>query len=271
MAPAMEKCVDEIVAALYDHWTSVPELKKFLDDPDLVLRLRAAQRKYFMELFSGDYGVAYANDRIRVGETHNRVGLDIQWYTGGFSNYIGLITPIIYENLEDKPKEALAAIAALTKLIHLDQEITILAYINAREEVIAMQHDEILEISIPIVKVWEGIITAPILGTMDTHRTQLFTERLLEMIVETKSKVALIDITSALTIDTGTAQHLIDTINSVRLLGATVVITGVSPAAAQTLVHLGIDLSSVTTCSSLADGLAVGLKLLNLKISPAEK
>jgi hypothetical protein len=86
MAPAMGKCVDEIVAALCDHWTSVPELKKFLDDPDLVLRLRAAQRKYFMELFSGDYGVAYANDRIRVGETHNRVGLNIQWCTGGFSN-----------------------------------------------------------------------------------------------------------------------------------------------------------------------------------------
>jgi PAS domain S-box-containing protein len=135
------------------------------------------------------------------------------------------------------------------------------------EETIARQAQEILEVSTPVVQVWEGILAAPLIGTLDSQRTEQFMERLLHRIVETNSAVALVDITGVPAIDTQTAQHLIETMTAVRMLGAQVVLTGVRPALAQTLVHLGIDLSHMITRSSLAAGLRVALDLLGLQVS----
>lgn len=131
---------------------------------------------------------------------------------------------------------------------------------------IAQQSDEIMELSTPVMQVWQGVVVAPLIGSLDSNRTQQFMERLLNRIVETNSPVALVDIMGVPTIDTQTAQHLIETISAVRLLGAQVVLTGVRPAIAQTLVHLGIDLSGIMTRSSLAGGLQVALDILNLKV-----
>jgi len=138
-------------------------------------------------------------------------------------------------------------------------------------EVIQRQAQEILEISTPVLQVWEGVLVAPLIGTLDSQRTQRFMERLLERIVETNSAVALVDITGVPTIDTQTAQHLIDTISAVRLLGAQVILTGVRPAIAQSLVHLGIDLSGITTRPSLAAGLQVAIDALGLQLIAGKK
>jgi PAS domain S-box-containing protein len=135
------------------------------------------------------------------------------------------------------------------------------------EETIARQAQEILEVSTPVVQVWEGVIAAPLIGTLDSQRTEQFMERILQRIVETSSPVALVDITGVPAIDTQTAQHLIETVTAVRMLGAQVVLTGVRPALAQTLVHLGIDLSHIVTRSSLAAGLHVALDLLDLQVT----
>lgn len=134
------------------------------------------------------------------------------------------------------------------------------------EEQIRQQGKEIMELSTPVMQVWQGVVVAPLIGSLDSNRTQQFMERLLDRIVETNSPVALVDIMGVPTIDTQTAQHLIETISAVRLLGAQVVLTGVRPAIAQTLVHLGIDLSGIMTRSSLAAGLQVALDVLNLKV-----
>jgi PAS domain S-box-containing protein len=134
------------------------------------------------------------------------------------------------------------------------------------EEKIQQQSREIMELSTPVMQVWQGVVVAPLIGSLDSNRTQQFMERLLERIVETNSPVALVDITGVPMIDTQTAQHLIETIGAVRLLGAQVVLTGVRPAIAQTLVHLGIDLSGITTRSSLSAGLLVAMDILNLKV-----
>jgi PAS domain S-box-containing protein len=134
------------------------------------------------------------------------------------------------------------------------------------EERIQQQSKEIMELSTPVMQVWQGVVVAPLIGSLDSSRTQQFMERLLNRIVETSSPVALVDITGVPAIDTQTAQHLIETISAVRLLGAQVVLTGVRPAIAQTLVHLGIDLSDIVTRSSLSAGLLVALDVLNLQV-----
>lgn len=135
-----------------------------------------------------------------------------------------------------------------------------------RERIIEQQSQEILELSTPVIKIWNGIVVAPLIGSLDSMRTQQFIDRLLNTIVETNSEVALLDITGVPTIDTQTAQHLIEAITASKLLGAKVILTGVRPAIAQTLVHLGIDLTGISTNSSLAGGLKIALNLLELQV-----
>lgn len=125
---------------------------------------------------------------------------------------------------------------------------------------------EILEISTPVMQVWEGVLCAPLIGTLDSMRTQQLMERLLERIAETGSSVALVDVTGVPAVDTQTARHLIETATAVRLLGGQVILTGIRPGIAQTLVHLGADLSEVVTRSSLATGFRSALEMLDLEI-----
>jgi PAS domain S-box-containing protein len=127
--------------------------------------------------------------------------------------------------------------------------------IKEKAETITRQAKQLVEASTPIIEVWEGVLAAPLIGNLDTERTQRFMERLLKEIVDSESEVALIDITGVPDVDTRTAQHLIETVEAVKLLGAEVVLTGVSPSIAQSVVHLGIDLSDITTKTTLAEGL----------------
>lgn len=137
---------------------------------------------------------------------------------------------------------------------------------DAREEVIRMQQQEMLELSTPVVKLWEGILALPLIGTLDSARTQVVMETLLQKIVETGSGVAIIDITGVPMVDTLVAQHLIKTVTAARLMGADCIISGIRPQIAQTIVHLGVGLGDVTTKASLADAFAIALKRANLDI-----
>jgi rsbT co-antagonist protein RsbR len=138
--------------------------------------------------------------------------------------------------------------------------ITVSAYQRAREEIISRQQQEMLELSTPVVKLWEGILALPMIGTLDSARTQVVMESLLHKIVETGSQLAIIDITGVPTVDTLVAQHLLKTVTAIRLMGADCIISGVRPQIAQTIVHLGVDLAGVTTKANLADALALALK-----------
>ncbi|MEP7358538.1 MAG: PAS domain S-box protein [Anaerolineales bacterium] len=138
---------------------------------------------------------------------------------------------------------------------------------NLAAEAMARRAQEILDIATPVVRVWEGIILVPLIGSLDSQRTQQLMEKLLEGIVETRSSIALVDITGVPAIDTQTARHLVESISAVRLLGADVILTGVRPAIAQTLVHLGIDLTGVTTRASLSAGLLAALDTVGLRVA----
>ena len=133
-------------------------------------------------------------------------------------------------------------------------------YQRAREEVINRQQQELMELSTPVVKLWEGVLALPMIGTLDSARTQTVMETLLQRIVETGSSIAIIDITGVPTVDTLVAQHLLKTVTAIRLMGADCIISGIRPQIAQTIVHLGITLEGVVTRATLADALALALK-----------
>ena len=136
----------------------------------------------------------------------------------------------------------------------------------AREEVIRRQQESMLELSTPVVKLWEGILALPLIGTLDSARTQVVMESLLQKVVETGCEVAIIDITGVPTVDTLVAQHLIKTVTAARLMGADCIISGIRPQIAQTIVHLGVDLGEITTKASLADAFLIALTRRDLVV-----
>jgi rsbT co-antagonist protein RsbR len=142
-------------------------------------------------------------------------------------------------------------------------------YQRGREEIIQRQQRELLELSTPVVRLWEGILALPLVGTLDSARTQIVMESLLQMIVDTGSAIAIIDITGVPTVDTLVAQHLLKTVAATRLMGADCIISGIRPQIAQTIVHLGVDLGEVTTKATLADAFAVALERSGTGIGPA--
>jgi rsbT co-antagonist protein RsbR len=146
---------------------------------------------------------------------------------------------------------------------------TVKSFQKTREEVIGRQQEEMLELSTPVVKLWDGVIALPMIGTLDSARTQIVMESLLQRLVDTGSEIAIIDITGVPTVDTLVAQHLLKTVTAIRLMGAECIISGIRPQIAQTIVHLGIDLQGITTKATLADALAVALKQVGLTVIKA--
>lgn len=138
-------------------------------------------------------------------------------------------------------------------------------FVKGREEVIKRQTEEIMELSTPVVKIWDGVVAVPLIGTLDSARTQVVMESLLQEIVDSGSQVAIIDITGVPTVDTMVAQHLLKAVVAARLMGAECIISGIRPGIAQTIVHLGIDLGDVVTKSTLADALSLAVS----KIDPS--
>lgn len=144
------------------------------------------------------------------------------------------------------------------------------AYAKSREEVIRRQQEDMLELSTPVVKLWEGILALPLIGTLDSARTQVVMESLLQAIVQMNSRVAIIDITGVPTVDTVVAQHLLKTVTAASLMGADCIISGVRPQIAQTIVHLGINLLDVTTKATLSDAFALALQRLGVSFTRPE-
>ncbi|HKW12353.1 MAG TPA: STAS domain-containing protein [Gemmatimonadaceae bacterium] len=148
---------------------------------------------------------------------------------------------------------------SVTELLDQLALYTTEVYQKGREEMIARQQEELLELSTPVVKLWDGVLALPMIGTLDSARTQVVMESLLQRIVETGAEIAIIDITGVPTVDTLTAQHLLKTVTAARLMGADCIISGIRPQIAQTIVHLGVDLAGVSTKATLADAFRLAL------------
>jgi rsbT co-antagonist protein RsbR len=159
-----------------------------------------------------------------------------------------------------------AAMWEATVLLDRIGLITAELYQKGREQLIVRQQEEMMELSTPVIALWDGILALPLIGTLDSSRTQVVMETLLQRIVETGAPIAIIDITGVPTVDTLTAQHLLKTVAAARLMGADCIISGIRPQIAQTIVHLGVDLGDVITKASLADAFAIALRRSGLSV-----
>jgi rsbT co-antagonist protein RsbR len=179
------------------------------------------------------------------------------------------LIPLLTEELAGDSEALVREMNYFTRLLDKVGLVMVENYIRSREEIIRQQREDMVELSTPVIKVWEKILTLPIIGTLDSRRAQLMTEALLQKIVETGSVIAILDITGVKTMDTLVANHLIKTVTAARLMGARCILTGVSPAIAQTMVQLGIDLSQITTRAQMADGIELALEMIGRKVVSA--
>ena len=181
----------------------------------------------------------------------------------------GPLFALLQNHYQDSPALLAEQLWEVSELLDALGLHTIRTYQKSREAVIKRQQEELLELSTPVVKLWDGVLALPMIGTLDSQRTQVVMESLLRRIVETGSEIAIIDITGVPTVDTLVAQHLLKTVTAIRLMGADCIISGVRPQIAQTIVHLGLDLQGVVTKANLADALKLALTRLGLTISKA--
>lgn len=173
---------------------------------------------------------------------------------------------VLRREMAGSPDKLFEAIWTTTEVLDRLALLTTESFMSAREELISRQQQDLLELSTPVVKLWDGILALPIIGTLDSARTQVVMESLLETVVATNSKYAIIDITGVPTVDTLVAQHLLKTITAARLMGAECIISGVRPQIAQTIVHLGINLEDVITKAKLSDAFALALQKSGRKV-----
>ncbi|MBF7141784.1 MULTISPECIES: STAS domain-containing protein [Pseudomonas] len=168
----------------------------------------------------------------------------------------------LFTLLAQQPDQLLAASQLVDKLGLYSME----RFVASREEVIREQQESMLELSTPVVQLWKGVLAVPLIGSLDSNRTQVVMEALLQKIVETESDIAIIDITGVPTVDTMVAQHLLKTITAAKLMGARCIISGIRPQIAATIVHLGVELGDVITKASLSDAFQLALKELNVRL-----
>ena len=195
-------------------------------------------------------------------ESHRRAGPLI----AGLCGDRGFLFDVIRAQMKDA-KDLAAGLWTITTLLDALGLKVMEFHQQNREEVIRRQQEELLELSTPVVQLFENILALPLIGTLDSARTQVVMENLLQRIVETGAMIAIIDITGVPTVDTLVAQHLLKTVAAARLMGADCIISGIRPQIAQTIVHLGVDLSEVITKATLADAFLVALQRTGASIS----
>src|ERR1700733_2268948 len=247
----------ELVAAGLRGRSSTVEIRAELEDLyALVLRVMAGEG----EQGPGELRAALAElsrSRARNGFTPRETAL------GVFS-----LKDAVYEQIADTV-DLVPEYLSFSRMIDDLGLHTFESYAAAREQIIADQAASMLELSTPVVRLWDGIIAVPLVGTLDSARTQLVTEKLLETLVATGGEHAVLDITGVPTVDTEAAQHLLKTVNAARLLGAECTLSGIRPQVAHTIVSLGIEFGDIATKATLADALAHALKRAGLKVGPA--
>jgi rsbT co-antagonist protein RsbR len=169
---------------------------------------------------------------------------------------------------DDAGEAAHASLLALTILMGTLRVVVTETTVSSGEQLIARQREQLLEVATPVIQLWEGIVAVPLIGTLDSARSQVVMESLLEAIVAQRARYAILDITGVPTVDSLVAQHLMKTVAAARLMGAECIVSGIRPAIAQTIVHLGIDLGTIITRAGLADALAYALAQQGVGVSP---
>jgi len=258
---------DSVIEDFYKHLLSFEESGAFFRDPQVLERVKRAQQEYFLRLTQGNYNLAYAENRLKIGAIHERIGLPVKAYLGMYNYYLRAVATRLAEAYQEAPEQARSGFLSLMKLTFLDIGLAIDTYINSRERTIREQKEAIQELPTPVLPFREGMLLVPIIGLIDSQRARFLTEQLLGAVRANRAKVVVMDITGVQAIDSKVGNHLVQTVEAARLMGAVVVLAGVSPEIAQTMVTVGIELGRMTTVGDLQSGIERAEELLGYTVT----
>lgn len=264
----VEEHTDGIIEQFYELLLTHPSTRVYLGDSEQVLRLKRMQREYFLSLWDGRIDASYVENRLRVGTAHERHGLPPKWYLGAYSLYLRLIHSVLRRELA--PEQAQKACDSIQKVIMFDVALALDTYIAAQMETLGRHRAAIRELSTPVIKVHDGVLLLPLVGTIDSHRAQQVMETSLVEVAKHQARVLIVDIAGVAVVDTQVADYLLRATAAVRLLGTRTILSGISPAVARTIVELGVDISTIETCNRLADAIQRALKLIGRRIVAEE-
>jgi rsbT co-antagonist protein RsbR len=257
---------DPVIEDFYQHLLSFDETRLFFRNPRVLDYVKRMQKEYFLRLTQGDYNSEYIENRLKIGAVHERIGLPVKTYLGAYNFYLRAVADRLIEAYPDDLLQAMQVLLSLMKLVFLDIGLAIDTYIVQRERTIREQQEAIRELSTPVLQVREQLLILPIVGMIDALRARQLTEGLLRAIRGNRARVVVIDITGVPAVDSAVANHLVQTVDASRLMGATVIVTGLSPEIAQTLVTIGVDLTKMNTVGDLQGGIEEAERLLGYQV-----
>ncbi len=251
----------EYVEQFYAWLQQEPEFGQYFHDEPRLRHVQNMQVEYWKRFFTGDVDDAYVKQRRHVGEVHARIGLSVAAYFAAMDISLAVLTDMLL------PSETRYETSrAITRLVHLDTAVVTVAYNQLTNEKLAGQSQALAEMSTPVTSVAEDVLMLPVVGLIDSRRAQEILSSVLGRIAETRARVFIIDISGVSVVDTAVANHLIKLTRATRLMGCKALLSGLSPAIAQTIIELGIDVSAIDTHATLRDALEEALRLVGVKL-----
>jgi rsbT co-antagonist protein RsbR len=257
---------EEYMAAFFSHLAGLDEGRAVLGSPTIMERARQLKREHLVAMVQGDYGPKYVEQRLEIGLLYAAAGLDPRVFLGAFHHMLENVGNAVMKHFARTPVAGFESFTSLMKVALFDTCLMVDIIVFERERIIRQQQEAIRELSTPVLQIRDRLLLLPIIGIIDTHRAQLITEGLLQSIRASRAKVVVIDVTGVVTIDSRVANHLLQTVSAARLMGALVIVTGLSSEVAQSLVALGIQLSTLNAVGDLQGGLEEAERLLGYRV-----
>jgi rsbT co-antagonist protein RsbR len=260
--------LDGYVTRFYAWLGTQPYFEQFFSDSHMLSRVKRLQLDYWQDFFAGQVDAGYLAKRERVGEVHARIGLPLPAYFTAMNYSLKVFIEDLYDGSLASDVYA-ATFWSITKLLHLDTTVVVETFSRLTNRRIQEQSQALIEMSTPVTAIWEDILMLPIVGIIDSQRAHEVMNSILTKIAATRAKMMIMDISGVGVVDTAVANHLIKITKATRLMGCECIISGLSPAIAQTIVDLGVDVGDVRTTSTLRDALENSFRQLGIQLRRA--
>lgn len=255
----------DYVKHFYEWQKPLPEYAEYFSDADRLHRVQKQQIVYWTETFQGVVNQDYVDRRRKLGESHARVDLSLPTYFAGMSQSLSIFSEKLYDQSLTE-KEYAKTLISIAKMVHLDTALVVEAYTIINREKVEKQNQAMMEMSIPVTSIWDGVLMLPIVGVLDSKRAQDLMHAVLTEISNSRARVIILDISGVAVVDTAVANHIIKITKASKLMGCNCTVSGVSPAIAQTIVELGIDVGTMSTTSTLRDALDLAFSTVGVCI-----
>ncbi|OHX64771.1 protoglobin domain-containing protein [Flammeovirga pacifica] len=255
----------DMVDSWYVWLKSTPEFYEFFSDPSTLERVQKMQFSFWEQFFTANIDGSYIESRRKVGEVHARIGLSQEIYLAGVDHFLSLFVDML-STIDWSQQDLNKARRALNKMVHMDMTIIVQSYESIVNQKITAQSKTLMAMSTPVTQIWEGLLLLPVVGLIDSRRAQDIMDNTLTQISTNHAQSFILDISGVAVVDTAVANHLIKITKATKLMGCECIISGLSPAVAQTIVELGIDVGTIKTTANLRAAIEIAFDKLNMKI-----